>query len=150
MKAPCFCNQRGLCDVRRCFHVSTVLQGLIAKMGKAGAAEVLRSHRETHMTKANLHGSRHSVRYAIWLGFLPSSVSHQADFQRMRSCGLNAVRLPFGYWVVTEPRRGECGRKTSEPLREFECEAQEALCRSGVGVHRPGGLLGRGVADFES
>mmetsp|Transcript_22904 Transcript_22904/g.54048 ORF Transcript_22904/g.54048 Transcript_22904/m.54048 type:complete len:601 (-) Transcript_22904:75-1877(-) len=58
-----------------------IMKGLIAKMGKAGAAEVLRSHRETHMTKA--------------------------DIQRMRSCGLNAVRLPFGYWVVTEPRPKE-------------------------------------------
>ena len=28
----------------------------------------------------------------------------EADFQRVRSCGLNSVRLPFGYWVVTEPR----------------------------------------------
>ncbi|CAE7620617.1 exgA [Symbiodinium sp. CCMP2456] len=58
-----------------------IMKGLIAKMGKTGAAEVLRSHRETHMTKA--------------------------DFQRVRSCGLNAVRLPFGYWVVTEPRPRE-------------------------------------------
>lgn len=30
----------------------------------------------------------------------------QADFERVRSFGLNAVRLPFGYWVITEPRPG--------------------------------------------
>ncbi|CAE7234919.1 exgA [Symbiodinium natans] len=58
-----------------------IMKGLAAKMGKMGAAEVVRSHRETHTTKA--------------------------DFQRVRSCGLNSVRLPFGYWVVTEPRPKE-------------------------------------------
>merc|ERR1719506_618775 len=29
------------------------------------------------------------------------------DFQRIRSCGLNAVRLPFGYWTVLGPSAGE-------------------------------------------
>ena len=29
------------------------------------------------------------------------------DFQRVRGYGLNAVRLPFGYWVITEPRARE-------------------------------------------
>ncbi|CAJ1328533.1 unnamed protein product [Effrenium voratum] len=50
-------------------------------MGKPGACEAIKSHRETHTTKA--------------------------DFQRIRACGLNAVRLPVGYWVVTEPRPRE-------------------------------------------
>ena len=30
----------------------------------------------------------------------------KADFQRVKAFGLNAVRLPFGYWVITEPRWG--------------------------------------------
>mmetsp|Transcript_40240 Transcript_40240/g.93189 ORF Transcript_40240/g.93189 Transcript_40240/m.93189 type:complete len:597 (-) Transcript_40240:116-1906(-) len=58
-----------------------IMKVLNGKFGKKGAAEVIRSHRESHMTKA--------------------------DFQRVRSCGLNAVRLPFGYWLVTEPRPKE-------------------------------------------
>jgi len=29
------------------------------------------------------------------------------DFARIRSCGLNAVRLPFGYWAVLPPSGGE-------------------------------------------
>lgn len=49
--------------------------------GKKGALEVITRHRETHITKA--------------------------DFQRIRECGLNAVRLPFGYWAVVEPAAGE-------------------------------------------
>lgn len=51
------------------------------KFGKKRTTEVMKSHRDTHITKA--------------------------DFERIRSLGLNAVRLPFGYWVVTEPRNGE-------------------------------------------
>jgi len=45
------------------------------------AEEVIRRHRETHITKA--------------------------DFERIRACGLNAVRLPFGYWVVLGPSDDE-------------------------------------------
>ena len=82
--------------------MSIALQGLIAKMGKTGAAEVLRSHRETHMTKAKPTHVLYDIPFD-W-AFFPGS--DQADFQRVRSCGLNAVRLPFGYWVVTEPRQG--------------------------------------------
>jgi len=58
-----------------------LMKVLHEKLGKAGALEVIRSHRETHITKA--------------------------DFERVRSFGLNAVRLPFGYWVITEPRSKE-------------------------------------------
>eukprot|EP00913_Durusdinium_trenchii_P027086 g25419.t1 len=55
-----------------------LMKVLYEKLGKAGAAEVIRSHRETHITKA--------------------------DFERVRSYGLNAVRLPFGYWIISQPR----------------------------------------------
>ncbi|CAL1143993.1 unnamed protein product [Cladocopium goreaui] len=58
-----------------------LMKVLHEKLGKAGAMEVIRSHRETHITKA--------------------------DFQRVKAFGLNAVRLPFGYWVITEPRPKE-------------------------------------------
>jgi len=50
-------------------------------LGKPQAAAVIRAHREKHITKA--------------------------DFERIRGCGLNAVRLPFGYWVVLGPSAGE-------------------------------------------
>jgi glucan 1,3-beta-glucosidase len=49
--------------------------------GKPYAADVLRRHRETHTTKA--------------------------DFERARACGINAIRLPIGYWIVLEPREGD-------------------------------------------
>eukprot|EP00929_Paragymnodinium_shiwhaense_P013080 TRINITY_DN120938_c0_g1_i1.p1 TRINITY_DN120938_c0_g1~~TRINITY_DN120938_c0_g1_i1.p1 ORF type:complete len:613 (-),score=126.15 TRINITY_DN120938_c0_g1_i1:255-2024(-) len=48
-------------------------------LGKKKAAEVIEKHRQEHTTKK--------------------------DFERIRDCGLNAVRLPFGYWVVTGPTR---------------------------------------------
>jgi len=31
----------------------------------------------------------------------------KADFEQIRSCGLNAIRLPFGYWTVLGPAAGE-------------------------------------------
>jgi len=54
---------------------------LRARYGKKGAAEVITKHRETLIGKA--------------------------DFERIRACGLNAVRLPFGYWVVMGPTGGD-------------------------------------------
>lgn len=47
------------------------------KFGKQKAFEVIQAHRDSHITKA--------------------------DFQQIRACGLNAVRIPFGYWIVKEP-----------------------------------------------
>jgi len=58
-----------------------LMKQLRQKLGKKRSVEVLKVHRDTHITKA--------------------------DFERIRACGLNAVRLPFGYWVVTEPRANE-------------------------------------------
>lgn len=58
-----------------------IMKILRSTRGKREAAEVIQRHRETHITKA--------------------------DFERIRSCGLNAVRLPFGYWVVLGPSPGE-------------------------------------------
>lgn len=43
--------------------------------------EVLKRHRDTHITKS--------------------------DFARIKACGLNAVRLPVGYWIVTGPTHGD-------------------------------------------
>mmetsp|Transcript_76670 Transcript_76670/g.135281 ORF Transcript_76670/g.135281 Transcript_76670/m.135281 type:complete len:608 (-) Transcript_76670:86-1909(-) len=48
---------------------------------RSKALEVMKMHRDTHITKA--------------------------DFERIKACGLNAVRLPFGYWVVTKARPNE-------------------------------------------
>mmetsp|Transcript_117671 Transcript_117671/g.333491 ORF Transcript_117671/g.333491 Transcript_117671/m.333491 type:complete len:674 (-) Transcript_117671:179-2200(-) len=50
-------------------------------LGKKQAAEALKLHRDNHITKN--------------------------DFERIRKCGLNAVRLPFGYWVVAGPASNE-------------------------------------------
>jgi len=58
-----------------------LMEVLRATQGEAGAREVIRRHRDTHITKG--------------------------DFKRIRSCGLNAVRLPFGYWAVLGPSDGE-------------------------------------------
>mmetsp|Transcript_68693 Transcript_68693/g.180121 ORF Transcript_68693/g.180121 Transcript_68693/m.180121 type:complete len:609 (-) Transcript_68693:35-1861(-) len=56
--------------------------GLCALLRKRRCAEeVIRLHREQHVTKA--------------------------DFEAIRACGLNAVRLPFGYWVVLGPSEDE-------------------------------------------
>lgn len=49
--------------------------------GDDEATKIIRQHRETHITKC--------------------------DFMRIRACGLNAVRLPFGYWVVLGPNEGD-------------------------------------------
>mmetsp|Transcript_55302 Transcript_55302/g.103937 ORF Transcript_55302/g.103937 Transcript_55302/m.103937 type:complete len:605 (+) Transcript_55302:60-1874(+) len=45
------------------------------------ASDVIKRHRDTHITKK--------------------------DFECIRSSGLNAVRLPIGYWCVTGPSAGE-------------------------------------------
>eukprot|EP00930_Biecheleria_cincta_P017039 TRINITY_DN13654_c0_g1_i1.p1 TRINITY_DN13654_c0_g1~~TRINITY_DN13654_c0_g1_i1.p1 ORF type:complete len:528 (-),score=84.95 TRINITY_DN13654_c0_g1_i1:364-1914(-) len=58
-----------------------LMKVLRKKLGKRGTEEVMKAHRDTHTTKA--------------------------DFERIRDSGLNAVRLPFGYWVVTDPRPNE-------------------------------------------
>mmetsp|Transcript_133663 Transcript_133663/g.427208 ORF Transcript_133663/g.427208 Transcript_133663/m.427208 type:complete len:850 (-) Transcript_133663:216-2765(-) len=58
-----------------------LMEVLHSTKGAEGAAEVMRRHRERHITKN--------------------------DFQRIRACGMNAVRLPFGSWVVMGPREGE-------------------------------------------
>jgi len=51
------------------------------KLGDVGAEAEIRRHREAHITKR--------------------------DFERIRDFGLNAVRLPFGYWVALGPRAGD-------------------------------------------
>lgn len=48
---------------------------------KKNAVSDLRDHREKHITRE--------------------------DFARIKACGLNSVRLPFGYWIVTGPSPGE-------------------------------------------
>jgi len=55
------------------------MQVLRKTLGVKGAAEVIKTHRDVHITKR--------------------------DFERIRDSGLNSVRLPFGYWVVTGPTR---------------------------------------------
>lgn len=74
---PLFENFDG--DVVRCEW--GLMEALRRKVGNEGAADVIHRHRMNHITKK--------------------------DFQRIRQLGLNAVRLPFGYWVVTGPTKGE-------------------------------------------
>ncbi|CAK0821215.1 unnamed protein product, partial [Prorocentrum cordatum] len=57
------------------------LMEVLRRKGSAHAAEVLRAHRESHVTKA--------------------------DFQRIKDFGMNAVRLPFGHWCLFGPAAGE-------------------------------------------
>merc|ERR1719410_710025 len=58
-----------------------LLQVMQAKFGKKETATIIHRHRETHITKI--------------------------DLQRIRELGMNAVRLPFGYWVVMAPSASE-------------------------------------------
>mmetsp|Transcript_21900 Transcript_21900/g.61188 ORF Transcript_21900/g.61188 Transcript_21900/m.61188 type:complete len:603 (-) Transcript_21900:213-2021(-) len=58
-------------DVRCEWDLMTYMR---QKKGREHAAAVIQKHRETHIAKR--------------------------DFEQIRACGLNAVRLPFGYWVV--------------------------------------------------
>eukprot|EP00913_Durusdinium_trenchii_P010512 g9857.t1 len=51
------------------------------KLGPQRAAEVLEAHRSTFVT--------------------------EEDFQQIKSYGFNAVRIPFGYWIVTGPSNGD-------------------------------------------
>jgi glucan 1,3-beta-glucosidase len=49
--------------------------------GDEGMRKVVKEHRDKHITRD--------------------------DFVRMKACGLNAVRVPFGYWIVTGPTHGD-------------------------------------------
>jgi glucan 1,3-beta-glucosidase len=51
------------------------------KLGEEATSAVLREHRETFVT--------------------------EDDFRRIQSLGFNAVRIPFGYWVLTGPANGD-------------------------------------------
>lgn len=57
------------------------LQALQRAKGKKAARQVIKQHRDTHITKA--------------------------DFEKIRSYGLNAVRLPIGYWIILGPMAGD-------------------------------------------
>jgi len=58
-----------------------LMEILVKTKGVQGARDVIQQHRESHISKR--------------------------DFERIRALGLNAVRLPFGHWVVDGPRCGE-------------------------------------------
>lgn len=58
-----------------------LMQRMRERLGSDGALDVLRTHRETFMV--------------------------EDDFRRIQQLGLNSVRLPFGYWVVTGPAPGD-------------------------------------------
>jgi glucan 1,3-beta-glucosidase len=59
----------------------TLSQELRAKYGAKEAKQMMAHHRATFITKR--------------------------DFKEIADLGLNAVRIPFGYWIVTGPRKGE-------------------------------------------
>jgi glucan 1,3-beta-glucosidase len=59
----------------------TLSAELRKKVGNEEAERLIREHRSTHITKK--------------------------DFEDIAAQGLNAVRIPFGYWLVTGPRAGE-------------------------------------------
>jgi len=58
-----------------------LLKLLETRQGKKGVAKIIRDHRDTFVTEVH--------------------------FKKIRACGLNAIRLPFGYWVVLGPSPGE-------------------------------------------
>ncbi len=59
----------------------TVCKWLQQEVGSKGVVEKIEHHRATWIT--------------------------QDDFRKIKGMGLNAVRVPFGYWLVTGPREGE-------------------------------------------
>lgn len=61
-----------------------------SQSGGASASDALRKHRETFI--------------------------NEDDFKQIRNSGLNAVRIPFGYWTVTGPSQGD---KYEGPALEF-------------------------------
>jgi glucan 1,3-beta-glucosidase len=52
-----------------------------AELGDEGAEKAIQAHREQYIT--------------------------EDDIRRIRNLGLNAVRIPFGYWIVTRPAEGD-------------------------------------------
>lgn len=36
---------------------------------------------------------------------MPPAAALQDDFVQIKALGLNSVRLPFGYWIVTAPMK---------------------------------------------
>lgn len=66
-------------DLARCEW--DLLTALTKAKGRKYVSEVIKRHRDTHTTKA--------------------------DFAAIKACGLNAVRLPVGYWVLLGPSDGE-------------------------------------------
>lgn len=58
-----------------------LLQQMHENLGAKGTAEALKKHRDTFYT--------------------------EETFQQIRSSGLNAVRIPFGYWTVLGPSHGD-------------------------------------------
>jgi len=58
-----------------------LMEVLRASKSDEEVREVLKRHRDTHITRD--------------------------DFVRIKACGLNAVRLPFGYWILTTPSGGD-------------------------------------------
>lgn len=58
-----------------------LMQKMREALGPESAADKLRMHRETFVT--------------------------EGDIQRIAQLGMNAVRIPFGYWVVTGPTHGD-------------------------------------------
>merc|ERR1719401_2999036 len=63
------------------------------KLGAEGALAVLREHRETFVT--------------------------EDDFRRIHLSGFNAVRIPFGYWVLMGPAPGEEAEVFMGPCIEY-------------------------------
>mmetsp|Transcript_25790 Transcript_25790/g.66497 ORF Transcript_25790/g.66497 Transcript_25790/m.66497 type:complete len:704 (+) Transcript_25790:3-2114(+) len=64
-----------------------------------------------------IHGAGSRCEYSLCEGMGAAAKEHlawhretfvsQADFMAMSTAGLNAVRIPFGYWAVTGPTKGE-------------------------------------------
>ncbi|CAK0906291.1 unnamed protein product, partial [Prorocentrum cordatum] len=59
----------------------SLLKSLRLRLGDEGAAEEVRAHRKSFVS--------------------------EADISQIRALGMNAVRIPLGYWVVTGPTDGD-------------------------------------------
>jgi glucan 1,3-beta-glucosidase len=58
-----------------------LMSNMRMQLGDEGADQAIHQHRENYFT--------------------------EEDFRCIRNLGLNAVRIPFGYWIVTTPAEGE-------------------------------------------
>lgn len=108
-------------------HAAECEWAFMEALDREEACQLLKKHRETHITKQ--------------------------DFVQIKNMGLNAVRVPFGYWLVTGPSNGDI---YEGPALEYldravqwagECGLQVLLdlhgCPGGESADAPSGRMQR-------